>query len=252
MNANEPLTPEAQLKQQERSRKRKAILAGGVVLGLGAAATLAAWSDDVFADGLFNTGAFELQGSTNGTTFADYDGPAGPDPAETARLSFNLDSETMTPSQTVYAPLTIATSLDSDHAGSFTLDSVEAAGKYAGVLTYRIFTEPTHGANCSAASAGNLSLVTWAGLPTGSPVNSPLPPVTLPLQVGANQAADPVPGRQHLCIAVTLGAVPPTALPVDPVRIANQLAVEVADAAAPTDETPTTVTWVFNGQSTDI
>ncbi|EYT61124.1 hypothetical protein H483_0113320 [Dietzia sp. UCD-THP] len=252
MNANHPLTPDAQLKQQERSRKRKAILAGGVVLGLGAAITLAAWSDDVFADGLFNTGAFELQGSINGTTFADYDGLGGPAPAETARLSFNLNSESMTPSQTVYAPLTIATSPDSNHGGTFTLDSVEAVGKYAGVLTYRIFTEPTHGANCNPASAGGLSPLTWAGLATGSPVNLPLPPVTVPLQVGANQAADPVPGRQHLCIAVTLGAVPLTASPIDPVRIANQLAVETADAAAPTNEDPTTVTWVFNGQSTDI
>ena len=31
----------------DRNRKRKALLAGGVVLGLGATMTLAAWTDDV-------------------------------------------------------------------------------------------------------------------------------------------------------------------------------------------------------------
>ncbi|MFN3340157.1 MAG: SipW-dependent-type signal peptide-containing protein, partial [Dietzia sp.] len=55
LNANDTITPDAQQKQ-DRARKRKALLAGGVVLGLGAAVTLAAWSDDVFANGIFNTG----------------------------------------------------------------------------------------------------------------------------------------------------------------------------------------------------
>ncbi|MDV8001645.1 SipW-dependent-type signal peptide-containing protein [Rhodococcus sp. IEGM 1408] len=38
-------------------------MAGGVVLGLGAAVTLAAWSDGVFADGNFQTGEANLLGS---------------------------------------------------------------------------------------------------------------------------------------------------------------------------------------------
>ena len=37
------------------ARRRKSILAGGLVLGLGAAATLAAWSDNVWVDASFDT-----------------------------------------------------------------------------------------------------------------------------------------------------------------------------------------------------
>ncbi|WP_241726765.1 SipW-dependent-type signal peptide-containing protein [Dietzia sp. SLG310A2-38A2] len=243
MNANEPLTPDAQLKQQERSRKRKAILAGGVVLGLGAAVTLAAWSDDVFAGGTFNTGSFELQGSTNGTAFADYDGPDGPPPAETATLAFQLDALQMAPSQTVYAPLTIATSVPTSLDGTFTLDSVSAAGSYDEVLTYHIYSGgETHGESCNPTEAA-VGLTPWTGGDTAE-VNAVVG-LNTPLEVEAGQIPA---GRQHLCIAVTMGNVPAEGPAGDATRAANQTAVEAA-TVGPDDAT--TVTWVFNGLSTD-
>lgn len=168
-------SPAAELqKRQDRKRRRKALLAGGVVLGLGAAVTLAAWSDDVFADGTFDTGGFELQGSTNGDDFFDYDGPGpgtgagGATNPESASLSFNLDALKMTPSQTVYAPLTIRTSPDTKHAGEFFIGNVSATGKYAPILTYRIYDGLTsHGQNCNAAGAGSLPTIPWTS-PTGT------------------------------------------------------------------------------------
>jgi len=53
-------------------RKVRAVLAGGLVLGVGAAVTLAAWNDSEFATGTFTAGTFNLEGSTDGTTFTDH------------------------------------------------------------------------------------------------------------------------------------------------------------------------------------
>ncbi|AWH96548.1 SipW-dependent-type signal peptide-containing protein [Dietzia psychralcaliphila] len=234
MNANDPITPDAQQKQ-DRARKRKAILAGGVVLGLGAAVTLAAWSDDVFADGIFNTGSFELQGSLDGTTFLDYDGPAY-DPTESASLEFQLEAEEMAPSQTVYAPFTIGTEEDTSLDGTFTLQSVSSSGTYAGVLSYQIFEVNSHSENCNPDDAENLPTVAWVGGPTAKVNETTVTGLNDPLEVVADNQAP----YQHLCIAVTLGNVSATATE-------NQAAVLAAGVPA----AATTVSWVFNGQSTD-
>lgn len=50
----------------QKSRKIRAIAAGGAVLGVGAAITLAAWSDSELADGLFGAGSFDIEGSATG------------------------------------------------------------------------------------------------------------------------------------------------------------------------------------------
>ena len=45
------------------SRRVKAVLAGGMVLGIGAAITLAAWNDSEFATGTFSAGHFGIEGA---------------------------------------------------------------------------------------------------------------------------------------------------------------------------------------------
>lgn len=50
-----------------RSRKSRALIAGGAILGLGATATLAAWSDEVWVGASFNTDTFNVQGFSNST-----------------------------------------------------------------------------------------------------------------------------------------------------------------------------------------
>ena len=49
-----------------RNRKGiiRAILAGGIVLGVGAAVTLAAWNASEFATGTFQAGTFTIEGAT--------------------------------------------------------------------------------------------------------------------------------------------------------------------------------------------
>lgn len=53
----------------QKSRKIRAIAAGGAVLGVGAAITLAAWSDSELADGLFGAGSFDIEGSADGVSW---------------------------------------------------------------------------------------------------------------------------------------------------------------------------------------
>ena len=168
MNANEPLTPDAQLKQQERSRKRKAILAGGVVLGLGAAITLAAWSDDVFADGIFNTGTIELEGNVTATGtvvnttsgWANYDGPDAVPADNTGALAFPFRPlTTLVPFEPVYAPIALRLSNDTTiDATDIVLNSVQITAGPAGdplntKLNYTVRTGVS-AASCNAADIG--------------------------------------------------------------------------------------------------
>jgi len=79
-----------------------AILTGGLVLGVGAAVTLAAWNDSEFATGDFAAGTFQFQGSTDGTTWADHavEGDA-------ASLTFAMNPDKLSPDDVVYAPFAL-------------------------------------------------------------------------------------------------------------------------------------------------
>ncbi len=81
-----PLTDD---ERNRKSRKRKAILASGAVLGIGAVVTLAAWNDTVFGSGEFGIGntAWNVQGSTVSSTagFLEY----ATSPPEAGAISFS-------------------------------------------------------------------------------------------------------------------------------------------------------------------
>lgn len=80
------------------SRKVRAIAAGSAVVGLGAALTLAAWSDSEFARGTFSTAHFGIQGAAGDNNFADH-----PTEAEALTLAFS-PAQPMQPGQTVFQP----------------------------------------------------------------------------------------------------------------------------------------------------
>jgi predicted ribosomally synthesized peptide with SipW-like signal peptide len=100
-------------RSQKFSTKARALLAGGLVLGIGAAFTLAAWTDNewVFgqsggADGPGNPGTNKYQMQQN-----TYSGTAGaaawsdqPD-ASGGGLTFTLGAKDLKPGSTVYAPM---------------------------------------------------------------------------------------------------------------------------------------------------
>ncbi|MDN5726918.1 MAG: SipW-dependent-type signal peptide-containing protein [Propionibacteriales bacterium] len=77
------------------SRKLRAVLAGGLVLGVGAAVTLAAWSDDEFAAGQFSAGQFSLVGNTASTGLVNHD------QANPATLAFETNPDALAPGDVV-------------------------------------------------------------------------------------------------------------------------------------------------------
>lgn len=116
-------------KATSRRNKVYAVLAGGLVLGVGAAVTLAAWNDSEFATGNFAAGTFVFEGSTDGTTFAEH-----PTSGEAASLSFSVGFDNLSPEDVVYAPyaLRLTASTDAD----LTAVAPVVTGDLAGDLTF--------------------------------------------------------------------------------------------------------------------
>ncbi|GAA5211647.1 SipW-dependent-type signal peptide-containing protein [Microbacterium kyungheense] len=126
----QPTAPAAG-RRSDRRRMLLAILAGGVVLGVGTAVTLAVWNDSEFATGTFSSGQFDLEGSIDGDTF-----DSSPDsPGKT--LTFELDADTLSPGAVVYAPFAVQLSADSDYAAAVTL-AQSIAGTIGESLTYSL------------------------------------------------------------------------------------------------------------------
>lgn len=83
-----------------RSRKRKSLLAGGAVLGLGAVATLAAWSDDVWVASSFTTSPFNVEARVDpGEEWQEFNTSPG------GELQFEVATGGMLAGQSTYAPL---------------------------------------------------------------------------------------------------------------------------------------------------
>lgn len=75
-------------KPSRLSQKRKAILAAGAVLGIGALIILAAWNDTIWGDGIFGTGdvSWNVQGSVDGgATWDEFEEVGG-----AGRMRFDL------------------------------------------------------------------------------------------------------------------------------------------------------------------
>jgi predicted ribosomally synthesized peptide with SipW-like signal peptide len=172
---------------QSRRGIVRALLAGGIVLGVGAAVTLASWNDSEFATGSFAAGAFNLEGSsTDGTTFADH-ATAGTG----APLSFTLEPANLSPTDSVYAPFAVRLAAATSTGATVAVSSV-GAGDNATHLSYRILQTSAFG--CTAATTGT-ELVPAGTALTASPTG------TFPLAKGATN--DDPGAAQFLCLIVT-------------------------------------------------
>lgn len=116
-----------------RGRKVRALLAGGLVLGIGAAVTLAAWTDDEWAIGTFGAGTFGIEGSTDGAAFADH-----PTQGDAAALEFALAPENLSPEDVVAAPFAMRTTAETTYGATVSLAGTTASSELAGDLTYGI------------------------------------------------------------------------------------------------------------------
>ncbi|MFC7432599.1 MULTISPECIES: SipW-dependent-type signal peptide-containing protein [unclassified Agrococcus] len=188
--------------RSSRGRKVRAMLAGGLVLGVGAAITLAAWTDSEFATGTFTAGAFNLEGST---TAADsgYDDHNVEDGDAAASLEFTLDlNANLTPDDVTYAPFWVRLDATTTTAATLDLTSIVAVDGTPGNAANLAWTVVSldDGDACDAAGvAGGTVMGSGGTLTTDAAVAG----ATEPLAIGTTPgtAGAPVP----LCFAVTAG-----------------------------------------------
>lgn len=166
--------------------KARAILAGSLVLGVGAAVTLASWNDSEFAFGAFTGGKFNVQSSANGTTWTDATS------SSPAALTFKVGPGTLSPNTTVYAPFAVKLATGTTNVSDVTIKSTSAAPIAPGVdasshLTYKILKTAAWG--CDAATTGT----------TVGAANTAVSASTLANAFSLNDAAT----TAYLCVAVT-------------------------------------------------
>ena len=184
----------------------RAVLATGLVLGVGTTTTLAAWTDQVDVEASFGASTFVVEANTT-TPYVDGSWSAYSD--ETAELQFDIPATDMTPGSTRYASLALRAGAGS-LGGDASLTAHGADGGLGAALQYRVITSRTCDSAAFDAAAGAAYLVGSPGasvsLATGQ---DPEDPVGLP-EGSEDPAApgDPV----HLCVEVSLPEGAPTEL----------------------------------------
>jgi len=179
-------------------RKILAVLAGGLVLGVGTAVTLAVWNDSEFANGTFTAGAFNLQGSTDGTAYADHDSAGS-----AATLAFTLPAGlvgNMSPTSSVYAGFWVRLAAGTTSGATLVADGTttdQPSSSNSEHLSYSIY-QLAPGATCDAATA------TGTPIATGTTLEAQSGATAVPLSAGAT-ASEPGTAVQ-LCFKVTADA----------------------------------------------
>ncbi|GAA3598011.1 hypothetical protein GCM10022198_22870 [Klugiella xanthotipulae] len=163
------------------------------MLGTGATATLAAWTDGEVATGTFGTSVFDTVSTSAGTTVGSH--PTAPG----ASLTFAATA--MSPGVSAYAWLNVNTTAATTISGSMSLTLVKATDT-SGValstyLQYRIVQLATASTTCAAASfTGSPTWVTPANTYTN--VAAALPTTTAIALASGGTA------EKRLCIEVQL------------------------------------------------
>lgn len=141
-----------------------ALLAAGLVLGVGAAVTLAAWNDSEVATGSFTASTFatEAKDTASGTWAQTSDGSP-------ATLTFNATG--LYPGAIVYAGLDVRTTAATNIAGTALLSAAAPSGDSAltGELEYRVVVLTGAGALSTACSAASYSgaFLSVSSVPSG-------------------------------------------------------------------------------------
>lgn len=167
-------------------RKVRALLIGGLVLGVGAAGTLAAWTDTEYATSTFTSGSFGIVGATNGSTFSEH--PTAPG----AALAFTPTVGAMVPGAESYALYSVRTTSTSV-AGTVTLSTAVSgtANELTTSLRFGVRTISGTTCNASAYNAGT------AVIADGSTLTSPPTPSAQNLAAGGGT-------QQNYCFRLTL------------------------------------------------
>ena len=154
---------EANERPDNRAARVRALLAAGLVLGLGATITLAAWNDSEFVNGTFTAGTFNLVGSTDGSTFSNHatSGAA-------ASLDFTLNPTDLSPGDIVYAPFAVQLDDTTTSDALVAITNVAAVGDVSD-LSYKLVQPTTF--ECDALTTGTvlIAAATAVGSVPGSP-----------------------------------------------------------------------------------
>jgi len=179
-------------RRRRRSRMIRAILAGGLVLGVGAAVTLAAWNDSEFASGTFTAGSFDMQGSTDGITFDQHASAAV---GTAAVMSFTVNAASLSPTDVAYGAFAVRLAAGTTNNGNVVLPAPTTTGTVTNLSYEAILTTSM---TCDSGTTGT-SLVT-----AGTAVTTVAGPAAFTLTKGATAL---VPGAtQFVCFKVTAGA----------------------------------------------
>lgn len=196
-----------------RNRKIAAIAAGLLVIGVGATYTLATWNDSEWvwggADGDpgVGTNSFNVQQDaaspfTAPGVFADFEANPGDE------LTFSAGALSLTPGDTIYAPVALRTA-SSSVAGTVELQGAVAANA-PGTSTPVIVTDPdgdlwrniqvsvytTAGATPPSTCDANFAAAGWTQIVNGAPLGT---------VANAEQTLAAAAGStQHYCFALTL------------------------------------------------
>lgn len=169
------------------SRRIRALLASGLVLGVGATITLAAWNDSEYATGSVTAGGFTLEGSPTGEpgSFA----PSGPDSQHS--LTFSPNADAMYPGETTYSLFSVRTQ---EGSVGGTIRVLADEGNTGGLGEYLIYglSLIDDGVACSADTYS-----------TGTEILTPSPN-NMAANPDSEQELSPSGGKQNYCIALTL------------------------------------------------
>lgn len=172
-----------------RAQRVRAVLAGGLMLGVGATITLATWNDSEFAQGTFTAGTFNLVGSVDGSTYSEHATVGAP-----AALVFVVNPTLLAPGDVVYAPFAVRLDAATTNDAVVTISNPATSGVVSN-LTYTLIQPATFG--CAVATTGTTLVAagTAVGVVPGTPTLSLLKGVTA------------LPGAPaFLCFKVTAGA----------------------------------------------
>ena len=182
-------------RKRRRSRMIRAILAGGLVLGVGAAVTLAAWNDSEFASGTFSAGTFDMQGSIDGTTFGQH---AAATVGTAAVMSFTVPATSLSPTDVTYGAFAVRLAAGTTNNGNVVIPAPTTTGTVTN-LTYEAVRTTSMTCNSGTVDSVGPSLIT-----AGTAVTAVAGPAAFTLTKGATLA---VPGAiQYICFKVTAGA----------------------------------------------
>lgn len=179
-----------------RKRKIRAILAGGLVLGLGVGVTLATWNDSEFAKGTFTAGTYNLQGGTDGTSFTDHNSVGG-----AASLTFSTPFSNMSPGDTVYATYAVRLAANTTNNADLHVEGV-TVNETGGTANAANYTYTVYAVANAAACTGT---VTGTSLATGT-LGVPALPSATTTGLTKGSPVTSAGATQWICFKVTAGA----------------------------------------------